>query len=711
MNIIKLKHLSASKVADSQLFNDIKNYNNFINKVIKYGNNNKKLKIKDSDESKTAYNDAVGEVFEVYTEFFMIRYGTEANPHLGVKLITDTSQNKYQAGYDFTYQTFFNEPARLQSKFRSNPNDKLTLKDLGTFVSMCDGEGILKDRRILFTNLEHSENNQVFHFSYKYGNNQMRVFDKNAQLSFIKRDPTFWEDFSQSLILSIVPRSDFKKPHAPRDYQKKMINAGKKILKSRMENRTTIIAATGAGKSLSQYFLIKHGFENCNFTLQIIVAPTIALSQQHYLMYENYGMFHKDGIKPIEFMTGQEARTDSQIEYFKTTSIKELSDNVGNKTLIFVTYASFEKLVIGLKLKNINPDAIHFDEFQNLIIQKKQQKELIESLIGKIIFWSASIKRGRIISALDEKLFGKIYVNISYKELRVKGIVVPVKVIPVYVNYNTEALKPIKRSLKEAAKDKNIDFNKFLSEVAGTIISYTYMKEKFNNCNLITFSKQVDICKEIVKNSEIMPYFNGDLNTIHAATQMNERNYILDTIKKSTDSVLVQHSVISEGIDVTSFNASFVARGMEIIPTQQGPIGRISRAHPEDTKNLELGKISIDSPEGWIKPCGYMFVLVDSSDSNDNKNFLKDIVKKLQESGLSEDDYQFMDIQEERNGVFKSEDWIAPVENISEILDSETLEDVINKARIEIENEVYNEELQRKIDELDNTHLIKLFKF
>lgn len=219
--MVILKHLSTYKVASSSLFFDIKNYNDLEKNIKKYGRNAANQFKRKTEEWQNTYNDAVGEAFEVYAEFFTKKYGTKSNPLLAILLVEDTSQDKYQAGYDFRYQDFQNNPARLQVKFRGNPVDSFKMKDLSTFISMCDGEGIPSERRILFTNLKDNlKTDGVFHYSYKYARNQMRVIDNTSQKSFIKRDSTFWKDFKKSLKNILKKR---KVPNLPpnRDYQTK----------------------------------------------------------------------------------------------------------------------------------------------------------------------------------------------------------------------------------------------------------------------------------------------------------------------------------------------------------------------------------------------------------------------------------------------------------------------------------------------------------
>lgn len=105
----KLSHLQTKTVAESGVFNGLTSFDQMIKAIAKFGKSIGK-------PGEEAYNDFVGAAYEVYTEFFFRRYGTEANPMLGVKHIGDTSRNKFQAGYDFTYENFSSEPCLLLIK-------------------------------------------------------------------------------------------------------------------------------------------------------------------------------------------------------------------------------------------------------------------------------------------------------------------------------------------------------------------------------------------------------------------------------------------------------------------------------------------------------------------------------------------------------------------------------------------------------------------
>jgi hypothetical protein len=194
--MVTIKHLSVRDIADAGVFVGVSNYDELIAAIVKYGGPT-------STESECdAYNERVGAAFEVYNEFFLARYGTEANPHLAILNVEHTSQNKYQVGYDFTGTDFSGNRVFIQSKFRGNPLHKFTRSELGTFVSISDEEGIPAKCRVLFTNIEHKVNddsNGMFDRSYAGGLKQMRSFDRIAQESFIIRDATFWSD----LLLSV----------------------------------------------------------------------------------------------------------------------------------------------------------------------------------------------------------------------------------------------------------------------------------------------------------------------------------------------------------------------------------------------------------------------------------------------------------------------------------------------------------------------------
>lgn len=686
--MMKLNHLATAEVARNDVFRNLSSYDKFCFAIEKYG---LKFGKKDSKE----YADRTGSAYEVYTEFFFKRYGTSANPHLGVKCIEDTSKNKFQAGYDFTYETFGEEPALLQSKYRTNPQYKFTLKDLSTFMSLSDGLDIPKKNRILFTNVENTtKDNGIFHHSYQFAQRQMRVIARQEQESFIDRDPTFWQELEETVTKALIPRDDFKDIYVSREHQVRMEASFDNILNN--GGRGKVICATGGGKTLVMFKGIRKSFLEKEFRIQVMVAPTIDLIRQHHFYFEQFGLFHKDKIAVTHFRTGEEARNDDQADYNQTTRVEDL--DLDKQQLIYVTYASEENLFSGLKKLGIKVDCIWWDEFHHTVKQSEEYKRHLLSVpSSRNIFFSASEKRGKIISSFDEEVYGPTLINVTYAELRAKALLVPKIIVkPIIINASSSKIKGLEEEFKKSALRKKFDLKEAVLEAAGTIVARNDMINTYGKCVGVTFSKAVPICKEIASNKVIREYFQ-DLETVHAGVPNRDRKKIYDKIDVSQDFILCQYSIVKEGIDKNGFNCAVISRNMDVSGTQQG-LGRTVRADPRDTTNFEKGLISLDSPEGWYKYYAVVYVIVTSTDMEDFNNFLKDIVDKLEKAGFCENDWDMQGITEERHGPELDEDgWVVPIDERSDIIQAISLVDAISKARIEWAEEAEKAELDEKL--------------
>jgi superfamily II DNA or RNA helicase len=686
------------------VFNGAKDYNQFIKAIKKFGKTFGKPLLENGNANEE-YNDAVGLSFEVYTEFFCKRYGQDSNPLLGIREIEDTSHDKFQEGYDFTYETFEGEPALLQAKFRSNSNHKFTRDELSSFICVADEEDIPKNRRILFTNVSEGDrsNDGLFHFSFKGGLKQMRVIAREHQEHYINLDPTFWEDFLACLDLSLVSPIQFSEIYTSRPHQLRMEAAQDKVLAGTEITKGKIIAATGAGKTLTILKGIKKGFKELDFSLQVLVAPTIDLLRQHHAYFEKFNLFHDDGINALHFRTGEDSKSDNKIGYQQTTKVAEI--DFAGQLMILVTYASEQNLFGGLKGLGIEADCVYWDEFHHTVKQSLAYKEHLLSIPTKRqLFYSASEKRGHIITSLDKEVYGETLENISYAELRGSGILVPkINVKVIRINRNNGIIKGIENGFSNNAKDKGFILADAVKEAAGCAMARADMLSNHSTVNIITFSKQVAICNAIANNKEIRGFYGTDLNTVHAKIPGRKRKKIFTKVGGSIDSILLQYSVCKEGIDVTAFNSAVIARGLDVIGVQQG-LGRIVRADHEDTKNLEAGLITLDAPTGWKKYSATVYFIIDNDSMEEFTVLAKYIIRSLEGSGLTEDDYDFSGIVEQRSGVKPlGTEWVAQLDCVefANEINPVSIADVISKARIEIEqdnNEEEREFLKRKND-------------
>lgn len=209
------------------VFSNVKSFDEMVNTIIAYG------------KSSEDYNVAVGSAYEVFAEFYLEYFGPKNKTHMNIMSVMDTSDRPMQEGYDFSFYTHEKQQGLIQVKFRSDPTYHFSSTDLASFISMCDcpergSPAIPRERRILFTNLDHNPHNSddidraytrncVFDMYYDRGLDQIGwVIDGQAQRNYTSIDKEFWRAFKKAIAKSGKPRK-IVKPHPLREYQQELV--------------------------------------------------------------------------------------------------------------------------------------------------------------------------------------------------------------------------------------------------------------------------------------------------------------------------------------------------------------------------------------------------------------------------------------------------------------------------------------------------------
>ena len=665
-----INHIQAYHVANSGLFDKLNSYDDLNKAIVAYGKNGKQ----------GSQEERLGAAFEVFSEFFLARFGTEV--HAGVNELKDTSSNKFEVGADFRFKDALGRNGIVQCKYRSNPSYEFRIDELTTAITTARNAVIkMPANLILFTNVNGTN---TFHFTYANHTDQWSVFNRPSQESFILCDPDFWTDFCAAMHISKL-RPVCSVAPTMRKHQQDMFDECEKILDSNEEHRGNEIAACGAGKTLVQYNLIRRSFKHRGHKIQIIVAPTIALLQQHEEIYSEYGLFLNDGIRRINWRTGDDYKAESITESVKTTSPSDLKGALeswkGDQVLILSTYASIENLLTSLKNLGFAPDVTVYDEFHNLVSQAQSRYDWLLALPRKNLFFSASEKYGNIVSSANEALFGRKLIDVDYQTLRDVGILVPkINIKVIRESDIATASVRLAPAMKQNAARNGFDLKVALEEAAVNIIAMNDLVKSGDYSNILVFSQSIPVCIFLAGNKLFEAELPKDtlVVSVSAATPQLVRKQTFDKIKASNQSMCLQHSVVKEGIDITAFNAIVIHRGMNAIALQQG-LGRAIRSNPIDTKKLESGEISLDSPDGWLKYSATVYLAVD----DDNKAYLEDLLEKLSAAGLTVGDIQWQDITEERCGVSPEDtSRMSPIEGNPEFT-RETLQEQMKRYEIE----------------------------
>lgn len=485
-----------------------------------------------------------------------------------------------------------------------------------------------------------------------------------------------------------------------RHHQQIVFDASVGILESPVEHRAKVIMACGGGKTLNEHDLIVYGFDKLGHNIQVVVAPSIALGQQHIETCEGWGLFDKvNDVGWLAFRTGDDDLDEADDKEMTTDPGALINFIERNKrSCIFTTYKSLEKLYTTLENSGITVDAAYYDEFHHLISRQSiDRKKFIETLWPKKnMFFSASEKCGNIVSSMNKKLFGRKIADVTYRDLRKVGVVTPDVKITMIRRKNLSRIL-FDEAEKFLAKSKGVDLDVAINEGATTIIAQKHMLKTNAHANFLSFGKSVPVNSFLndsltFKNALLL---NTIVNTVNANTSQVDRKNIFNKIKKAQDSILLQYGIVKEGIDLTAFNAIIIQRGMSAIGIQQA-IGRAMRADPADTKALLEGRITLDNPREWVKYYAHVYIVVD--DEND-QNYIKAIIEKIVSTGLTRDDFTLQEIADQRSGVPPENlDGLPEIEGTVSDITVQDLNKTVEDYFVDEQNREVAEAAQRRID-------------
>lgn len=732
---MKITHLSIYRINDSKVFDNINSYAELNNAISSYGKSG-------SEEEDDNYNIRVGEAFEVFTQFFCLKYGS--TPLLGINQIVDTSDSPFNEGFDFTFTDMKGDPGQIQSKWRSDPSYQFTIGDLATNGEMARNLNIGRDNNILFLNFDDSD--KLFHYRYTSARNARRIIGRNSQEEFILRDPSFWDDFRKCIKDSA--KIEFKDPYQPRDVQDWILNG---ITKSNGEvyegtekvldgtySKGRVEASTGCGKTLCQFYNIKRSFDVHNKNLAVMILPTRSLIDQTFREFYEWKMFgsdtEKSNVSCLIIRSGTGPRYSNKIcNVLQTLSVKEAVDFIdnqiseGKKVVMFTTMKSrdlkYSDIVKGLNniVSEINAgissagfsyeDALPLssqyrigleivDEYHNFISnsgERKAQLEMAEYLQNNTdrcdgtIFYSASNKRGTILDSYNEDLFGKLLCKVTRNDLRERGYVCPKLVFKIVRVKNRNVGSELKR---EGAR-LGLDIEKAQSEAVGIVAAYKDLCNYYYIPNMITFGDHVEGCRYIAESKELKENLPGISNHFMCAdTPNNERIRIMDEVRNSGGNIIHQHSIAKEGINIQNLHSCVIGRGLGIISTQQ-TIGRSDRSLPDDTQKFLKGELKLSDGEGWKKYYNLYYVIVDSDELFYQR--VREIVGYLLDSGIPSEEWDISQIDDEGKGGAKHENGeFMPRVEVDVKFDGVKFKKMIEDAKIEIieEDKRVKEELE-----------------
>jgi len=326
-----------------------------------------------------------------------------------------------------------------------------------------------------------------------------------------------------------------------------------------------VIVPTGGGKTIC---MIQDVVENCKYIdngmTTVVVAPRILLAEQLCSEFlELIDTTHTHVMHVHSGETDHYSTTNAEnIHVFTNTARAE-----GENVIIFTSYNSLHRIVEA----DIEVDNIYFDEAHNSV--KKNffpATEFFANEANRCYFFTATPKHSLAATkpGMNWSVYGQVLCNVPAPELVEQGYILPPKVV-------VKQLPMIKGrkvmfaddcdNLLETIDDNSIDKTLICARTTKQII------------NLLTHS---DFCAELYQRGYSWMTITSKTGAIIDGKKVN-RDVFFDTLNtwgkdKSKKFVVLHHSILSEGINVSGLEAVIFMRSMDYISISQS-IGRVIR--------------------------------------------------------------------------------------------------------------------------------------
>ena len=347
----------------------------------------------------------------------------------------------------------------------------------------------------------------------------------------------------------------------------------KRILNSMLAyDKGQVIVPTGGGKTIC---MIQDVVENCKYIdngmTTVVVAPRILLAEQLCSEFlELIDTTHTHVMHVHSGETDHYSTTNADnIHVFTNTARAE-----GENVIIFTSYNSLHRIVEA----DIEVDNIYFDEAHNSV--KKNffpATEFFANEAYRCYFFTATPKHSLAATkpGMNWSVYGQVLCNVPAPELVKQGYILPPKVV-------VKQLPMVKGRKVMFADDcdnliETIDDN----DIDKTLICARTTKQIIN---LLTHS---DFCAELYQRGYSWMTITSKTGAIIDGKKVN-RDVFFDTLNtwgkdKTKKFVVLHHSILSEGINVSGLEAVIFMRNMDYIGISQS-IGRVIRLGGSEKK-------------------------------------------------------------------------------------------------------------------------------
>ena len=335
-------------------------------------------------------------------------------------------------------------------------------------------------------------------------------------------------------------------------------------------NKGQVIVPTGGGKTLKMIYDTMRQFLSETPQTVVVVAPRILLAEQ----LSSEFLEHITNAEVLHVHSGE-------THHVSTTKPADIAVHAGmcaaanRHQLIFTTYNSLQRLVDA----EIDVDTIYFDEAHNSVQRHFfPATEHFSANADRCFFFTATPKHSTTISKPGMNLpevYGQVICQVPAPELVDGGYILPPKVVVKQLPMVQDRQMIFERdadNLMETIDDQN------LSKI---LICARSTKQ------IVGLVSQSDFCAQLQQRGYSWMYITAKTGAVINGKKV-DREKFFDTLNawgkdSSKRFVVIHHSILSEGINVSGLEAVLFMRNMDYIGISQ-TIGRVIRLGDETKK-------------------------------------------------------------------------------------------------------------------------------
>ena len=335
-------------------------------------------------------------------------------------------------------------------------------------------------------------------------------------------------------------------------------------------NKGQIIVPTGGGKTLTMIVDTqrRHDVIN-NGTTTVVVAPRILLAEQ--LCSEFMEVIDPNNSDPYLHVLHVHS---GETHYTSTTNAEKINvyancaRNMGENCIIFTTYHSLHRIVEA----DIEVNTIYFDEAHNSVQRNFfPATEHFSEVSERCYFYTATPKHSLTVNKPGMNwgdVYGQVICNVPAPDLVDQGYILPPKVV-------VKQLPLIKgRKVMYAEDSDNLIETIDDNNIDKTLICARSTKQ------IMGLLSQSDFVMQLQSRGYSWMMITSKTGAIIDGQKVDREKFFdtLNTWGKDPEKkfVVIHHSILSEGINVSGLEAVIFMRNMDYIGISQS-IGRVIR--------------------------------------------------------------------------------------------------------------------------------------